>query len=90
MPSRIDVEFVAVGNNKKSRGGATADRRAPTTGIQHKYDQTTVCWREIQVVRCRPTQAIGRLHTEGKEETGVDRRLPECASWDQIESTWCR
>ena len=37
----------------------------------------TALWREIQVVHSRPTQATRGLHTEGKEETGVDRRLLE-------------
>ena len=66
-----------MGSKKKSTGGAVADRRAATTRIQHKYDQTTAFWREIQVVHSRPTQATGGPHPEGKEEMGVDRRLPE-------------
>ena len=66
-----------MGSKKKSTGGAAADRCAATTGIQHKYDQTTVFWREIQVVHNTPTQATGGPHPEGKEETGVDRRLPK-------------
>ena len=66
-----------MGNTKKSNCRATANRRAPTAGIQHNYEQTTALWREIQVVHSRPTQATGGPHTKGKEETGVDRRLPE-------------
>ena len=71
------MELVAVGSKKKSTGGAAADRCAATTGIQHKYDQTTAFWGEIQVAHSRPTQAKGGPHREGKEETGVDKRLPE-------------
>ena len=62
---------------KKSTGRAAADRRTASKGIQHKYDQTTICWREIQVVHNTPTQAKGGPIPKGKEETGVDRRLPE-------------
>ena len=63
-----------MGDKKNSTGGATADRHTTTTGTQHKYDQTTAFWRGIQVVHSRPTQA---KEAEGKEETGLDRRLPE-------------
>ena len=66
-----------MGSKKKSTGGAAADRRAATTRIQHKYDQTTTFWREFQVVHSKPTQATRGPHPKGKEETGVDRRLPE-------------
>ena len=48
--------FVAVGNKKKLAGGTTADRCTPTTGIQHKHNQTTNLWREIQeVTQTQPT-----------------------------------
>ena len=66
-----------MGNKKKSTGGAAANTRTTTRGIQHKYDQTTAFWREIQVVHSRPTQATRGPHPEGKEETGVDMRLHE-------------
>ena len=33
---RTQVEFMAVGNKKKSTGKNTADRGAPTTRMQHK------------------------------------------------------
>ena len=35
------------GEQEKSTGGAAGDRRAATTGIQHKHNETTVFWREI-------------------------------------------
>ena len=66
-----------MGSKKKWTGGAAADRHATTTEMQHKYSQTIAFWREIQGVHSRPTQAIGGPHLEGKEEMGVDRRLPE-------------
>ena len=66
-----------MGNKEKSTGGAAADRRTATTGIQHKGDQTTAFWREIQVVHKRSTHATGGPHSGGKEETGVDGRLPK-------------
>ena len=85
-----------MGNKKKSTGGATAGRRAPTTRIQHKHHQTTEFWREIQEVPSRPTEATGGPNSEGEGEKGMDRRLPgwrhtnhECTYWDQAESTWC-
>ena len=56
-------------------GGTTANRCAPTTGIQHKHNQTTDLWREIQEGHSRPTEATGRPNFEGKEEKGIDRRL---------------
>ena len=67
------MELVALGSKKKSSGGATADGRAATTGIQHKHKQTTVFWGEIKPVHNRPTEATRGPHLEGKEETGVDR-----------------
>ena len=83
-----------MGSKKKSTGGTTADKRAATTGIQHKYDQTTAFWREIQVVHNRPTQAKGaasrgkRGDGGGQETTRMEEH--EYTSWEHIESTQCR
>ena len=53
-----------MGNKKKLTGRAAAGRRAATTGIQHKYDQTTAFWREIEGVHNRPTEATRGPHIE--------------------------
>ena len=39
------------------------------------------------MVHNRPTQATGGLHSEGKEETGVDRRLPEWTNMNEPPGT---
>ena len=65
-----------MGDKKKSTGGAKADRCTPTMGKQHKHNQTTDLWREIHDVHNRPTRATGEPNFGGKEEKGMDKRLP--------------
>ena len=60
-----------MGKKKKSRGGATANRCTPTTGMQHK---------EIHEVHSKPTEATREQNFEGKEKKGMDRRLPRWRS----------